>query len=356
MNFSAPIIDVTFETPSITELLPGLKHGDSLSAARLLTVCGGESEGALEGIFDQLRQLDVTLDLSDLPRVAGDTETALRLKKELRIAQSGDLLNQLEETDPLKMYLQEIAGIPAFGDVAVLAEELHQANLIGREDTPARSALLNLFLNRVVELACEYAGQNVLLMDLIQEGSMGLWESLPYYDGADFYAFADHWIRWYMAKAVVTQAYASGVGTKLRQAMEDFRAVDEQLLTELGRNPTVEEIAQALHMSVSETEAVQEMLESAQLLRRAKTPMQEEIPQEEDQAVEDTAYFQMRQRIQELLSILPDLDAKLLSLRYGLEGGIPMKPEQVAQKLQITVEDVMNREAAALSKLRNNKE
>ena len=86
-----------------------------------------------------------------------------------------------------------------------------------------------------------------------------------------------------------------------------------------------------------------------------KAPKPEQLPQDEDQAVENTAYFQMRQRIMELLSVLEPEQAKLLTLRYGLEGGVPMKPEQVAQQLGMTLEQVMSAEAAALSKLRTEK-
>ena len=107
-----------------------------------------------------------------------------------------------------------------------------------------------------------------------------------------------------------------------------------------------------MHITASEAETVAGMLENVQTMHRIKTPKKEELPQEEDQAVEDTAYFQMRQRIHELLSVLPEADAKLLTLRYGLEGGVPMKPEQVAQKLGMTVEQVVAAEAAALGKLR----
>ena len=107
-------------------------------------------------------------------------------------------------------------------------------------------------------------------------------------------------------------------------------------------------------MTLSETEAVAEMLENAKMLNRAKQPRQETLPEEDDQAVEDTAYFQMRQRILELLSVLGEEEKTLLTLRYGLEGGVPMKPEQVAQKLNMTVEQVVAAEAAALSKLRTN--
>ena len=128
--------------------------------------------------------------------------------------------------------------------------------------------------------------------------------------------------------------------------------MDERLLSELGRNPTPEEMAQALHMSVEETVAVAKTVENVRILNRALKPEPEEMPQEEEQAVEDTAYFQMRQRITDLLSALPEEDAKLLTLRYGLEGGLPLDPQQTAAKLGITADQVVARETAALAKLR----
>jgi len=196
----------------------------------------------------------------------------------------------------------------------------------------------------------------VLLLDLIQEANLGLWQGVQTYEDGDILAHCQWWSRHYLTRAVLLQAKAAGVGQKLRQAMEDYRAVDEKLLAELGRNPTLEEIAEAMHVSLQEAETVAEMLESAKLLQRVKSPKREELPQEEDQAVEDTAYFQMRQRIAELLSVLPEEDAQLLTLRYGLEGGVPMKPEQVAQKLGITVQELTAREAAALAQLRKEKD
>jgi RNA polymerase primary sigma factor len=193
----------------------------------------------------------------------------------------------------------------------------------------------------------------MLLLDLIQEANLGLWQGVQ--NGAGLSEEnCVWWIRHYLSRAVVLQAKAAGIGQKMRQAMEDYRSVDERLLSELGRNPTTEEIADALHMTVSETEAVAEMLENVQMMQRIKTPEKEEQPQEEDQAVEDTAYFQMRQRISDLLSGLEPWQAELITLRYGLEGGIPMKPEQVAQKLNMTVAEVVAAEADALSKLRTN--
>ncbi|MBQ7344717.1 MAG: hypothetical protein IJW45_01465, partial [Oscillospiraceae bacterium] len=135
--------------------------------------------------------------------------------------------------------------------------------------------------------------------------------------------------------------------------MEDYRAVDERLLSELGRNATLEEIALELHMTVEEAATVAKTLDSARTLAQAKKPQEpvEEDP-EEQQAVEDTAYFQMRQRIAELLSGLDETDAKLLTYRFGLEGGKPLSPEETGRKLGLTAEEVVAREAAALAKLR----
>ena len=129
--------------------------------------------------------------------------------------------------------------------------------------------------------------------------------------------------------------------------------MDERLLGDLGRNPTVEEIAEAMHITPEAAAAVGKMVENARILAQAKKapePEEEEIA--ETQAVEDTAYFQMRQRISDLLSELSEQDRKLLTLRYGLEGGLPLSPEDAGRQLGLTPEEVVSREAAALAKLR----
>jgi RNA polymerase primary sigma factor len=311
-----------------------------------------DDDEEMEAFFEQLHELNIIIDLTELPRYTADSETAVRLRREEEISASGELLHNLDENDPLWVYLQELALIPVCGDLRLLAEELKKINHSGEENTMVTTELLNLSLSRVVELACGYAGKGVLLMDLIQEASMGLWEAMSVYTGGDFETYRDSCIHWSMTKAIVSQAYASGIGQRLRQSMEDYRSVDERLLSELGRNPTVEEIADGLHMSVQEAEMVATMVANVRNLNRAKQPEPEQLPQEEDQAVEDTAYFQMRQRIAELLSGLSAEDAKLLTLRYGLEGGIPLDPVQTGLKLGMTAQEVINREAAALAKLR----
>ena len=341
-------LDFTFEESLWVQTLAQLNRGDRLSAVRFLTVMEQEEE---ETVMDALLDLDavgIALDVSDLPKIGGTGEAAIRLRREEDLATQGGYLGALEKNDPLRLYLEELAAIPACGDPQVLAMEC----AAGSEH--AREQLLNVQLHRVVELAEEMVGRGVLLLDLIQEGSLGLWQAIGCYEGGNFAAHSDWWIRNAMAKAVTLQARSSGVGQKMRQAMEDYRAVDERLLGELGRNATVEEIAEQLHMTVEETVAVARMIQNARLVDKAKPsqePEEEDI--EEERHVEDTAFFQMRQRIMDLLSCLSEEDAKLLTLRFGLEGGMPLTPEDAGRKLGLTPEEVVAREAAALAQLRN---
>ena len=325
-------------------VLQDMTPGSSISAAHLLTLLEGEDDG--EEAVQMLNDMHITLDISTLPKAAYTGPAALRLRTEQQLVEQGTLFSSLEENDPLRLYLEELAQLPAAGDPAMLAMRLAQG------DESVAQPLADLMLSRVVEISQEYVGQGVLLLDLIQEASIGLWQAIQSYRCGDFEEHCQWWIRQLLAEAVMLQASAAGAGQRMRQALEDYRSVDEKLLGDLGRNPTVSEIAEALHISEEETQIIASMVENARLLQHAKQPEPEQLPQEEDQAVEDTAYFQMRQRISELLSILPEHEAKLLTLRYGLEGGLPLNPAQVAQQLGLTEAEVNATETAALMKLR----
>lgn len=341
-------LEFTFEDSLAAIALSNLQPGDKLSAAHFLTLTEGESEDAVEDLLLNLEQNRIILDISSLPKAAGTGEAAVRLRREEQLVKQERFWTALEENDPLRLYLEELASIPAFGDEALLAAESAAGN------QNAQEKLLNLSLSRVVEIAKGLTGYGVLLLDLIQEGSLGLWQAIVNFRGGDFSADRDWWIRGAMAKLITLQARDNGVGQKMRQALEDYKAVDERLLAELGRNATIEEIAEEMHMSADETALVKNMLDSARLLNRAKAENEpEEESPEDEQHVEDTALFQMRQRIADLLADLPELDSKLLTLRFGLEGGLPLSPEDTGRKLNLTPEEVVAREAAALSKLRS---
>lgn len=339
-------LEFDFDTPEWEPALEQLMQAERFCAARFLTLMEGENEESYEEALQLLNDRHILPDLSDLPAPAADGEAALRLRREQQLVKDGTLLKELSENDPLRLYLEELAAVPACGDVQVLAHRLAEG------DRSVTQQLTDLLLSKVVERACELTGRGVLLLDLIQEGSIGLWQGILSYTGGDISAHCDWQIRWDLARAVMTCARDKGVGQKLRQAMEDYRAVDEQLLSELGRNPTLEEIAQRLHLDVEAAAEVAKTVEAARVLAMAKQPVAEEPTPEDEQAVEDTAYFQMRQRIAELLSDLDEADAKLLTLRFGLEGGKPLTPEEVGRQLGMTPEEAVAREAAVLSQLR----
>jgi RNA polymerase primary sigma factor len=345
------MMDFTFEQTPWEAFLEEKGHGGSISAMELITLLSQGEDEMIEDAFQRLLEEHITLDITDLPRGGATGEAALRLRREEDLVKQGALLEKLEENDPLRLYLEELAAIPACGDEKVLAMELAENPTDG-----IRTALVNLSLSRVVELAGEYTGYGVLLLDLIQEGSLGLWEATAVYCGGDFGAQRDWWIRQYMAKAAILQAMSGGVSQKLRQAMEDYRSVDERLLSELGRNATLEEIAEGMHVTVEEAALAAQVLDAARMIHRAKVETEEPQVQdtEDDQAVEDTAYFQTRQLIAEMLSGLTETEQKLISLRFGLEGGLPLSPEETGRKLGLTPEEVVAMESAALLKMRTN--
>ena len=351
------MMEFTFEDSLWEQTLNALPQGGSLSAAQFLTLMEGQSEDALEDAFALLIEKQAELELTTLPAFAAQSQAAVRLRQEQQIAQKADMRAGLEENDPLRVYLEELAGIPVCGDINILAEELSACNQEEHFAEGLFTRILNLSLSRVVELAKEHTGYGVLLLDLIQEGSLGLWTDLECYGEGDFTAFRDWSIRSAMQKAIIRQARASGLGQKMRQAVEDYRMVDERLLTELGRNPTLDEIAEAMHMTVSEIEAVRKLLDNARLVGKAhevKEP-QEEQP-EDTQAVEDTAYYQARERVDSLMSGISQLEQQVVTMRYGLDGKAPQTAQEVGRKLGLTVSEVVELETSALTKMRQSNE
>ena len=341
-------LEYSFEDPSWVRIFQQLPRGTKLSASRFLALLEGEREEQVEEALLYLESAGITLDISDLPKFSGNGQAALRLHREEQLVKSGNLRQSLEENDPLRLYLEEVDGFAVPQNLQVMA----QRYAAGYE--PVLPALTNAMIPAVIEKACELTGRGVLLLDLIQEGSLGLWQGILSFREGDFVSHAHWWIEQYLARAVTLQARENGVGQKMKQAMEDFRAVDGRLLADLGRNATLAEIADALHMTLEEVQAVAGMLDAARLLQQAKPEEKEEESQHEEQAVEDTAYFQLRQRVSELLEGLDERDVQLLKLRFGLEGGLPLSPEETGKKLAMTPEEVVLREAAALAKMRNN--
>ena len=341
------MMDFTFELPAWQAAVDTAKIGSVFSAARLVALLADAPDQEAEDALQALEDKKITLDISDLPKPEVSGQTALRLRHEKQLVESGKLLTSLEENDPLRLYLEELAGMPVCGDVQLLARRY----AAGEE--AAAAALVNGMLGLAVEISREYMGRGILLLDLIQEANLGLWQGIGSYRSGDVEAHCRWWIRQALSKAVLLQARAADVGKKLRQGLEDYRQAEEHLLTQLGRMATLEEIAAFLHITPEEADTYQKTLQAVQVRSKLDQQQAPKEPEPEDeQAVEDTAYFRLRQRILELLSTLPSDDAKLLTLRYGLEGGKPMSPEDAGRMLGLTPAELVEREAAALAKLR----
>ena len=165
-------LDFSFDDSPWERFLAGRQPGDTVNAAHFLTLLEQETEEAVEDAFAALEARKLLLDISQLPVKHHQGQAALRLRQEAELAEQGMDVSGLSETDPLRLYLEEIAQIPLGEDEATLAEQAAQ----GRE--PAAEKLMNLGLHRVVEIAREYAGCGVLLMDLLQEGGLALWQAI----------------------------------------------------------------------------------------------------------------------------------------------------------------------------------
>lgn len=339
--------DFVFEQAPWEAYLRSCKNGSVISGWNLISMLEDEEDNAVEDAFSILTVKRLQLDLSGLPQMSAGSNTAQRLQQEREYVTGGLKTELMEETDPLRLYLEEIAAAPACGDEKLLAEQLSSG------DQRAAQRLTELGLSRVVEIAAEYAGQAVLLLDLIQEGNIGLWEAISGYRGGDYAAQRDEAIRSSVLKAIVLQARSNGISQKMKKALQDYRAADQHLLTKLGRNPGLEEIAQEMHISLEQAQTIEKTMADILLLQKAeKLAAPKEETAEDELPVEDTAYFQMRQRISEMLSVLDEQEARILTMRFGLEKGLPMSAEEVAKALGITTAAVTACETAALSKLR----
>lgn len=318
-----------------------LKDAESeFSAARFLSLLEEAEEDELEDAVALLQQRGILLNIDNLPVGKSSPATEARLQKE-RSFLAGELrLRDFEEQDPLRLFLQEMDGMEV---------KLPDNLTPGLMSEGITEALTAAFLPAVQRCAYRYGGKGVLLMDLIQEGSMGLWQGISQWEGQPLQAYLEHCICCAMALAVVLQARQDGVGSRITGLIQSYRIAEGNLWQDLGRKPEIGEIAEELHISVALAEEIRKLMTDA-----AKEAPKEEEPQEDaENAVDATAYFQLRQRVNDLLEDLEPLDAKIITLLFGLESGSPMSPDAVADKLGIDEAEVLNRQQKAFLKLRN---
>ncbi|MBR0534981.1 MAG: RNA polymerase sigma factor RpoD [Clostridia bacterium] len=260
--------------------------------------------------------------------------------------------------DPVKVYLKEIGRVP----LLTSEEEIELAIRISEDDPEAKRRLSEANLRLVVSIAKRYVGRGMQFLDLIQEGNLGLIKAVDKFDytkGFKFSTYATWWIRQAITRAIADQARTIRIPVHMVETINKVKKTNSQLLHENGRDPTAEEIAEKLDMPVDK---VREILRVAQEPVSLETPIGEEedshlgdfIPDDEAQAPVDAASMAlMREQLAEVLKTLTPREARVLSLRYGLEDGNPKTLEEVGKEFNVTRERIRQIEAKALRKLRH---
>ena len=260
--------------------------------------------------------------------------------------------------DPVKVYLKEIGKIP----LLTPEEEIELAMRIADNDPKAKKRLEEANLRLVVSIAKRYGGRGMQFLDLIQEGNLGLIKAVEKFDytkGFKFSTYATWWIRQAITRAIADQARTIRIPVHMVETINKVKKTNSLLLHKNGREPTAEEIAAELGMSV---EKVREILRVAQEPVSLETPIGEEedshlgdfIPDEDALAPADAAsQMLLKEALNAVLKTLTPREAKVLALRFGLDDGHPKTLEEVGAEFNVTRERIRQIEAKALRKLRH---
>ncbi len=260
--------------------------------------------------------------------------------------------------DPVRMYLKEIGKVPLLS----AEEEIELAKRMELGDMEAKKRLAEANLRLVVSIAKRYVGRGMLFLDLIQEGNLGLIKAVEKFDyrkGYKFSTYATWWIRQAITRAIADQARTIRIPVHMVETINKLIRVSRQLLQELGREPTPEEIAAEMNMPV---ERVREILKISQEPVSLETPIGEEEDSHLGDFIQDdnvpvpadaAAFTLLKEQLEEVLSTLTEREKKVLTLRFGLEDGRARTLEEVGREFNVTRERIRQIEAKALRKLRH---
>ena len=292
---------------------------------------------------------DVPEDELDMIEETGEDETELI---DLSVPDSINI------EDPVRMYLKEIGKVP----LLTAEEEIELAKRMEAGDEDAKKRLAEANLRLVVSIAKRYVGRGMLFLDLIQEGNLGLIKAVEKFDynkGFKFSTYATWWIRQAITRAIADQARTIRIPVHMVETINKLVRVSRQLLQELGREPTPEEIAERMEIPV---ERVREILKISQEPVSLETPIGEEEDSHLGDFIQDdnvpvpadaAAFTLLKEQLVEVLGTLTEREQKVLRLRFGLDDGRARTLEEVGKEFNVTRERIRQIEAKALRKLRH---
>jgi len=353
------------DTKRLEELLTQSQQTKTVSSKTLVETLDAvdASEDITEKFYDILEAAGIEIDVSDVLELIGKANLDNPTEKELLAIEedeerSSDEDVPLQVDDPVRMYLKEIGKI----SLLTQEEEVLLAQRMEQGDEEARHRLTEANLRLVVSIAKRYVGHGMLLLDLIQEGNLGLIKAVEKFDytkGYKFSTYATWWIRQAITRAIADQGRTIRIPVHMVETIHRVSRANHQLVQKLGREPSSLEIADHLGVSVQK---VEEVLRTAQEPVSLETPIGEEddshlgdfIQDEEaSRPAEAASYTMLREQLEEVLATLSDREEQVLRMRFGLTDGNVHTLEEVGKAFDVTRERIRQIESKALRKLRH---
>lgn len=345
------------EKEKILNIVNRAREKGNITYGELAAELGEVNPEELDKVFDTFEELGVSISRDE--DLLEPDEDDLRDVEEVKLEDVD--LNNIEGVnvdDPVRMYLREIGKIHLLS----FEEELELAKEVLENNEEAKQKLAESNLRLVVSIAKKYVGRGMLFLDLIQEGNMGLIKAVEKFDyskGYKFSTYATWWIRQAITRAIADQARTIRIPVHMVETINKLIRTSRHLLQLMGREPTPEELAKEMDISV---EKVMEIQKIAQDPVSLETPIGEEDDSHLGDFIEDddspaphdaAAYTLLKEQLEEVMSTLTPREAKVLKLRFGLEDGKARTLEEVGRQFEVTRERIRQIEAKALRKLRH---